>query len=145
MDRRYCYKDLVPLVVLIANECNNTGLFTLFKAATLQGLSSYVFVTYAYSLAFLVLLPIIFFYRRSRVVPPLSFSIISKIALLGVIGCSSQILGYVGISYSSPTLSSAISNLIPAFTFILAVICRFFSLSSVILFTNFYFLFFNLV
>ncbi|WJX65436.1 hypothetical protein P8452_50099 [Trifolium repens] len=29
-----------------------------------------------------------------------------------------------GISYSSPTLSSAIGNLIPAFTFMLAVICR---------------------
>ena len=42
--------------------------------------------------------------------------------------CSSQILGYAGISYSNPTLSSAISNLIPAFTFILAVICRFLSL-----------------
>ncbi|KAG4958832.1 hypothetical protein AAZX31_13G056800 [Glycine max] len=124
MDRRHCYKDLLPLVVLVANECNNTGLFTLFKAATLQGMSNYVFVTYAYSVALLVLLPVTFFYRRSRVVPPLSFSILSKIALLGVIGSSSQILGYAGIRYSSPTLSSAISNLTPAFTFMLAVICR---------------------
>ncbi|RDX65316.1 WAT1-related protein [Mucuna pruriens] len=120
MDRRYFYKDLVPLVVLVANECNNTGLFTLFKEATLQGMSNYVFVAYAYTVAVLVLLPVTFFYRRSRVVPPLSFSILSKIALLGVIGCSSQILGYAGISYSSPTLSSAISNLTPAFTFMLA-------------------------
>ncbi|KAG5129549.1 hypothetical protein GLYMA_13G071300v4 [Glycine max] len=102
MDRRHCYKDLLPLVVLVANECNNTGLFTLFKAATLQGMSNYVFVTYAYSVALLVLLPVTFFYRRS----------------------SSQILGYAGIRYSSPTLSSAISNLTPAFTFMLAVICR---------------------
>ncbi|XP_061369727.1 WAT1-related protein At3g28050-like isoform X1 [Gastrolobium bilobum] len=124
MDRRSCSKDLLPFVVLVANECSNTGLFTLFKAATLQGMSNFVFVTYAYALATIVLLPVSFFYRRSRVVPPLSFSILSKIALLGVIGCSSQILGYVGISYSSPTLSSAISNLIPAFTFMLAIICR---------------------
>ena len=64
MDRRHCYKDLLPLVVLVANECNNTGLFTLFKAATLQGMSNYVFVTYAYSVALLVLLPVTFFYRR---------------------------------------------------------------------------------
>ncbi|XP_061369728.1 WAT1-related protein At4g15540-like isoform X2 [Gastrolobium bilobum] len=125
MDRRSCSKDLLPFVVLVANECSNTGLFTLFKAATLQGMSNFVFVTYAYALATIVLLPVSFFYRRSRVVPPLSFSILSKIALLGVIGCSSQILGYVGISYSSPTLSSAISNLIPAFTFMLAIICRY--------------------
>ncbi|XP_027359016.1 WAT1-related protein At4g15540-like [Abrus precatorius] len=124
MNRRYCYKDLLPFVVLIANECNNTGLFTLFKAASLEGMSNFVFVTYAYTVATVVLLPITFFYRRSRAVPPLSFSILSKIALLGLIGCSSQILGYAGISYSSPTLSSAISNLTPAFTFMLAVICR---------------------
>ncbi|XP_057758938.1 WAT1-related protein At5g40240-like [Arachis stenosperma] len=124
MDRRGCYKELVPFVVLVANECSNTGLFTLFKAASNGGMSNYVFVPYAYSVSTIVLCPITFFYRRSRVVPPLSFSIISKIALLGVIGCSSQMLGYAGISYSNPTLSSAISNLIPAFTFILAIICR---------------------
>lgn len=39
--------------------------------------------------------------------------------------CTSQIMGYTGIIYSSPTLASAISNLVPAFTFILAVIFRF--------------------
>ncbi|PNX56835.1 auxin-induced protein 5ng4-like, partial [Trifolium pratense] len=62
---------------------------------------------------------------RSRVVPPLSFSIIWKSVLLGAIGCASQILGYIGINYSSPTLASAIANLVPAFTFMLAVTFRF--------------------
>nr|XP_016470812.1 PREDICTED: WAT1-related protein At3g28050-like isoform X2 [Nicotiana tabacum] len=33
-------------------------------------------------------------------------------------------MGYTGINYSSPTLASAISNLVPAFTFVLAVIFR---------------------
>ncbi|KAK7266169.1 hypothetical protein RIF29_18811 [Crotalaria pallida] len=124
MDRRFCYKELLPFVVILANECNNTGLITLFKAATMKGMSDHVFVAYAYAVGTIVLLPISFFYRRSRVVPPITFSILYKIAILGVIGCSSQILGYAGIKYSSPTLSSAISNLVPAFTFILAVICR---------------------
>ncbi|CAJ2665473.1 unnamed protein product [Trifolium pratense] len=123
MDRRYCYKDLLPFVVLVGNECMITGVNTLFKAATLQGMSKYVFVTYSYTFATIFFFPVYFFYR-SRVVSQLSFSILSKIALLGVIGGSAQILGYTGISYSSPTLSSAIGNLIPAFTFILAAICR---------------------
>ncbi|KAK6928303.1 EamA domain [Dillenia turbinata] len=35
-----------------------------------------------------------------------------------------QVLGYKGISYSSPTLASAMSNLIPTFTFIFAVVFR---------------------
>ena len=36
-----------------------------------------------------------------------------------------QVCGYKGIEYSSATLASAISNLTPAFTFVLALIFRF--------------------
>jgi hypothetical protein len=38
--------------------------------------------------------------------------------------CSGQILEYAGIQYSSPTLCTAMLNLIPAFTFMLAIIFR---------------------
>ncbi|KAH9773452.1 WAT1-related protein [Citrus sinensis] len=37
---------------------------------------------------------------------------------------SSQFFGYAGIYYSSPTLSTALLNLVPGFTFILAIIFR---------------------
>lgn len=40
-----------------------------------------------------------------------------------------QITVFTGIDYSSPTLASAIGNLSPAFTFLLAVIFRSLSLS----------------
>jgi len=40
-----------------------------------------------------------------------------------------QLCGYKGLNYTSPTLASALSNLIPAFTFILAIIFRCISLS----------------
>ncbi|RXH69796.1 hypothetical protein DVH24_007052 [Malus domestica] len=56
--------------------------------------------------------------------PPLTFSIISWFFLIGLIGFMAQFLGYAGIKYSSPTLSTAMLNLIPAFTFVLAVIFR---------------------
>lgn len=109
---------------MVTMECANVGLNTLFKAATLQGMSYHVFVSYAYAVAALILLPSPFFSRRSRVLPPMNFSIASKILLLGIIGCTSQVMGYTGINYASPTLASAISNLVPAFTFILALIFR---------------------
>ncbi|KAM7277975.1 hypothetical protein ACFE04_005109 [Oxalis oulophora] len=117
-----CYSDVLPFTTLITMECINVGLNTLFKAATLQGMSYHVFIVYAYGIAALVLFPAPFFSHRLRVLPPLTFRILCKIGLLGVIGSSSQIMGYTGISYSSPTLASAISNLTPAFTFILAII-----------------------
>ncbi|ESW23103.1 hypothetical protein PHAVU_004G018600 [Phaseolus vulgaris] len=118
------YRNFLPILVLLGIECNDMALLTLFKVASLQGMNSHVFVAYAYAVATTVLLPVTFFHRRSRGVPPISFSILSKIVLLGVIGSSSQILGYAGISYSSPALASSIGILVPAFTFILAVLCR---------------------
>ncbi|WJX65431.1 hypothetical protein P8452_50094 [Trifolium repens] len=118
------YMDFLPVVVIIGFEFIDMGLLTLFKAATLQGMNNHVFIAYAYVVGTSVLLPVTLFTRRSRVVPPLNFSIIWKSVLLGAIGCASQILGYIGINYSSPTLASAIANLVPAFTFILAVTFR---------------------
>ncbi|KAJ8567003.1 hypothetical protein K7X08_019211 [Anisodus acutangulus] len=118
------YKEVLPFTAMVAMECINVGLNTLYKAATNKGMSHHVFVVYSYGLAALLLLPSPFFSTRSRLLPPLNCSILAKIFLLGVIGCTSQIMGYTGINYSSPTLASAISNLVPAFTFVLAVIFR---------------------
>ncbi|XP_039170804.1 WAT1-related protein At4g15540-like isoform X4 [Eucalyptus grandis] len=56
--------------------------------------------------------------------PPLTFCVLRKIFLLALVGSASQICGYAGIDYSSPVLGTAMMNLIPAFTFILAVISR---------------------
>lgn len=84
---RYCYKDVLPFTALVAMECSNVGLNTLFKFATNHGMSRHVFVVYAYAVAALVLLPAMFLCRsRSRVLPQLNFSIMIKTFLLGVIG-----------------------------------------------------------
>ncbi|KAK7823793.1 wat1-related protein [Quercus suber] len=98
----YRYMDVLPLSAMVAVECSNVGIYTLFKAATLKGLSYYVFVFYSFVIATLVLLPLVFIFPRFV----------------------AQLCGYIGIEYSSPTPASAVSNLTPAFTFILAVIFR---------------------
>ncbi|KAB2045386.1 hypothetical protein ES319_D01G157800v1 [Gossypium barbadense] len=38
--------------------------------------------------------------------------------------CIGQLCGYAGIEYSSPAMATAMLNLVPAFTFILAIVCR---------------------
>ncbi|KAE8717141.1 WAT1-related protein [Hibiscus syriacus] len=97
----------------------------LFKASTSSAMMSYyVFITYSYAIATLVLLPLpLIFYSRA-VVSPLKLHLFSRICLLGLIGFLAQACSYKGIEYSSPTLASAVGNLSPAFTFILAVIFR---------------------
>ncbi|KAG9140707.1 hypothetical protein Leryth_006889 [Lithospermum erythrorhizon] len=117
-------RDVLHVPVMIVMEAFNVGLKTLFKAATQQGMNSNVFVVYAYGVAALVLLPSPFFSYRSTVLPKMNFSIMIKIFFLGLIGCASQLIGYTGISFSSPILASAMSNLVPAFTFILALFFR---------------------
>ncbi|XP_052195213.1 WAT1-related protein At3g28050-like [Diospyros lotus] len=125
MDRgKYWYREVLPVTAMVTMECMNVGLNTLFKAATVRGMSHHVFVVYSYAVAALLLLPSPFFSSRSRTLPPVTLSVACKILLLGLIGSTSQVMGYTGINYSSPTLASAISNLVPAFTFILALMFR---------------------
>ncbi|KAK7339426.1 hypothetical protein VNO77_20091 [Canavalia gladiata] len=125
MAGRYCYKEVIPFSAMVAIEFTNVGVSVLFKAATEKGLSYYAFITYSFALSTLFLLfPLPFVFRWSRGLPPLKISLIVRIFLLGVIGLVAQLCGYKGLAYTSPTLSSALGNLIPAFTFILAILFR---------------------
>ncbi|KAF8096697.1 hypothetical protein N665_0303s0022 [Sinapis alba] len=117
-------REAMFLTAMLASETGIVGLNTLFKAATSKGLNSYSFLGYSYLLASLLLLPSHLFSNRSTSLPPLSFSILCKIGLLGLIGSTYVITSYIGVKYSNPTLASAISNITPALTFILAVIFR---------------------
>ncbi|KAJ4960125.1 hypothetical protein NE237_020035 [Protea cynaroides] len=115
--------DVVPFALMVMVECGEVGITTLSKAAMMKGMSHFVFVVYYNAIGTLILLPSFLFRRNKR--PPLTFSILRRFFLLGLIGiCLRQICAFSGISLSSPTLASALGNLIPAFTFVLAVIFR---------------------
>ncbi|KAL6997202.1 hypothetical protein U1Q18_007324 [Sarracenia purpurea var. burkii] len=114
----------VPFAAMVMVECFDVGLITLSKAAMSNGMSHFVFVVYSNALASLILLPSSFILHRSKR-PPLTFSLLCKFFLLSLIGITvMQNCVFTGINLSSPTLGSAMSNLIPAFTFLLAVFFR---------------------
>ncbi|KAL1833064.1 hypothetical protein ACET3Z_002715 [Daucus carota] len=118
-------KNGVPFIVMIIVESGEVGMITLGKAAMDNGMSNLVYVVYYNSLGTLLLFPffIFRFFRSDR--PPLTLNLIFRFFLLGLIGiCFLQIFAYAGIGYSSPTLATAMGNLIPGFTFLLAVIFR---------------------
>ncbi|XP_010468810.1 PREDICTED: WAT1-related protein At4g15540-like [Camelina sativa] len=140
---KYFKRDVVPFAAMVAVECTTVGSSTLFKAATLRGFSFYVFVLYSYVGATLVLLLLSLIFGRyfgllDQLLLPCfknmnlhilhmqvkKSSLFFKIFLLALLGLTSRVAGCKGIEYSSPTLSSAISNLTPAFTFMLAVFFR---------------------
>ncbi|OMP10661.1 Drug/metabolite transporter [Corchorus olitorius] len=122
---------------MIVVELSNVVVNILFKAASSKGLSYNIFIAYGYVLAALVLLPLAFFFNGKTMVPPLKLPFISRLCFLGLIGYSGLVCAFKGVEYASPTLASAISNLTPAFTFILAVLFRLissFSFSFIVLF-----------
>ncbi|KAK3035831.1 hypothetical protein RJ639_034647 [Escallonia herrerae] len=115
---------VLPFAAMVMVESLDVGLTTLSKAAMSKGMSHFVFVVYSNALASVILLPSSFIFRRSMG-PPLTISLLCKFFLLSLIGITlMQNCVFTGINLSSPTLGSAMSNLIPAFTFLLAVIFR---------------------
>ncbi|XP_010043810.2 WAT1-related protein At4g15540 isoform X1 [Eucalyptus grandis] len=115
----------LPFVGMIMVVLVQASSMVVAKMAMSDGLNKYTLAFYCNALSSLVLLPCPFIIsRRSGSCPPLTFSVLRKIFLLSLVGSVGQICGYAGIDYSSPVLGTAMMNLIPAFTFILAVISR---------------------
>lgn len=113
-----------PFVAMVMVECLDVGLTTLGKSAMSRGMNHFVFVVYSNAIATLLLIPSSFIITRATK-PPLCFTLVCKFFLLGLLGITiMQNCVFTAIDYSSPTLGSAMSNLTPAITFVLAVILR---------------------
>ncbi|CAM8926786.1 unnamed protein product [Rhodiola kirilowii] len=124
MGMKSYFQKLLPFAAMVVAQCLFTGLKVISKAAMSQGMSHFVYVVYFTGLGFLLILPPhLFLDRKAR--PPITFSLLGKFFILSLTGLTlAQNFMFTGIKYSSPTLSSAISNLDPALTFLLAVIFR---------------------
>ncbi|KAJ4711147.1 WAT1-related protein [Melia azedarach] len=110
--------------VMATLEFLEVGLNTVTKAAMSRGTSHFVLVVYSNLLAIFLLVPSSFLFYRKRTRPQLTRSIVYRIFLLSLVSCCGQMFTYVGIEYSSPTLASAMIDLTPGFTFILAIVSR---------------------
>ncbi|CAA0833696.1 WAT1-related protein [Striga hermonthica] len=93
------------------------------KMAMSKGTSFYILSVYSNGFATLFLLPTAFLFHRSKR-PKMSFPVMWRIFLLASFGCFAEIGSYAGINYSSPTLSTAMLILVPAFTYLLAIFFR---------------------
>ncbi|KAM1712725.1 hypothetical protein ACFX13_023884 [Malus domestica] len=112
----------VPFTAMVIVECAEVGVSTLSKVAMSKGMSKFVFIVYYNALGTLLLLPFFIFQRNRRA--PLTFRLICQFFLLGLIGSAGKILFFAGVKNSSALLASAMANLTPIFTFLLALIFR---------------------
>ncbi|XP_068468127.1 WAT1-related protein At3g28100-like isoform X1 [Phaseolus vulgaris] len=119
---------LLPFVGMMVAMLTQSGSMVVIKVAMIDDINKYVMVVYTFALSTILLLPFALFLHRSER-PPLTFSALCSFFLLaffGILLCRSSgtITAYVGIELSSPTLASALLNLVPAITFVLALIFR---------------------
>ncbi|KAJ8758986.1 hypothetical protein K2173_003224 [Erythroxylum novogranatense] len=110
--------------IMILLEFFEVGMNTVNKVAMNRGLSRFVLVVYSNFLAIILLLSSTFIFYRKRTTPTLTWCVIWRILILGILSCSGQFATYVGIGYSTPTLASAMTDLTPAFTFIFSIVLR---------------------
>ncbi|TMW95887.1 hypothetical protein EJD97_008243 [Solanum chilense] len=117
--------DFLPFLAMVMVECCEMLMITLGKAAMNDGLNNLVYVVYYNALGTLFLLPCLIFHRYRSNMVPITLPILWRFFLLGLLGiCLVQAVAFTGIKYSTPTLAAALGNLMPGFTFLLAIIFR---------------------
>ncbi|CAK9268628.1 unnamed protein product [Sphagnum jensenii] len=97
------------------------GTQILARVALVDGVSQYMFSIYRNLIAFVLIGPLAYYVERANR-PQLTFSLLCKfnlLALTGIVG--SQLLFLAGLSLTSPLFTAVSQNLIPIFTFLLAV------------------------
>lgn len=109
---------------MVGTQVAQVLLMIVSKQAIADGMSSYSFILYSNLLASLILFPLSLIFHRSPNRPPLTFKVLCGFFVVGVFGFLAQIFGYTGVSLSSATLGTTLLNLIPGFTFVLAIFCR---------------------
>ncbi|KAF4369797.1 hypothetical protein F8388_019677 [Cannabis sativa] len=93
------------------------------RAALLQGMSPSVFVVYRQAIATLVIAPLAYFTRKKSGGSSMglrNFSLIFLVSLIGV--AIKENIYFQGLLLSSSSMASAMANLVPAITFLIASI-----------------------
>ncbi|MCD7463836.1 hypothetical protein HAX54_051514 [Datura stramonium] len=112
----------LPALLMTIIQIGYAGMNLLSKLAMNTGMNPFIHVAYRQTFAALIMCPIAYFRERSNR-PTMTRSIFFKIFLCSIFGGSiNQITYIVGLQHCNPTVASALTNLMPAFTFLLAVI-----------------------
>ncbi|URD93627.1 Auxin-induced protein [Musa troglodytarum] len=118
------FQKCKPYVAMISLQFGYAGMNIITKVSLNHGMSHYVLVVYRHAFATLSIAPFALILER-KVRPKMTFSVFMQIFVLGLLGpVIDQNFYYAGLKFTSPTFSCAMSNMLPAMTFVLAVICR---------------------
>ncbi|KAI6701903.1 hypothetical protein NL676_011039 [Syzygium grande] len=108
-------------VAMVLVQLAYGGSNILMKIALEKGLNQLVFIVYRHLIAVLLLGPLAYVLERKQR-PSLSVKVMAKIFVLSSLGTTIHLnVYYAGLAYTSATVASALSNVIPCLTFLVAV------------------------
>ncbi|KAG4393573.1 hypothetical protein GLYMA_03G117000v4 [Glycine max] len=114
-------KSYLPVMAMLFNQSIYAGISLSTRVAFLQGMSPRVFVVYRHAFATIVIAPIAYFSGRNSGSYYLNLKSFSWIFLTSLIGITlNQNLFFEGLYLASSSVASAMANLVPAVTFIIA-------------------------
>ncbi|CAL5407374.1 unnamed protein product [Camellia sinensis] len=114
------YKRAKPYLAMILLQFGYAGLGIIAKFGLNQGMSLYTFAVYRNAVAALVFAPFALLLER-KVRPRMTTSVFLKIMLLGLLEpVIDQNLFYTGMKYTTATFATAMCNIVPAITFLMA-------------------------
>ncbi|KAK1401872.1 ADP-ribosylation factor 2 [Heracleum sosnowskyi] len=116
--------DSLPFLVMVLLQVGYAGMNILSKLAMNSGMNPIIQVAYRQIFASVVIIPFAYFLERNTR-PRMTLPIFFQIFLSSVFGLTlNQITYFVGLKHSTPTVACALTNLLPAVTFVMAVPCR---------------------
>ncbi|KAJ3676533.1 hypothetical protein LUZ60_003945 [Juncus effusus] len=117
-------QNIKPYVAMISLQFGYAGMNIITKVSLNRGMSHYVLVVYRHAFATLSIAPFALILERN-VRPKMTFCVFLQIFVLALLGpVIDQNFYYAGLKYTSPTFSCAMSNMLPAMTFVMAVMFR---------------------
>ncbi|XP_024959105.1 WAT1-related protein At1g09380-like [Cynara cardunculus var. scolymus] len=116
--------DALASLIMVIVQLEFAGMNILSKLAIDSGMNPFVHVAYRQMFASVVALPFAYFAERGKRLP-MTRPIFIQIFFSSIVGMTvNQITYFVGLKNSTPTIACALSNLLPALTFILAVLFK---------------------
>ncbi|XP_023525390.1 WAT1-related protein At4g08300-like [Cucurbita pepo subsp. pepo] len=111
-------------LAMISLQFGYAGMYVITMLCLKKGMNHYVLAVYRHLVATIVISPFAFVLER-KIRPKMTFPILARILLLGFLEpVLDQNLYYVGLKLTSATFTSATVNILPAVTFIMALVFR---------------------
>ncbi|KAJ6850630.1 WAT1-related protein-like [Iris pallida] len=116
-----CLEEWKPVIAMLVVNVVFAVMNTLIKKVIDEGLNQLVLITVRQLVATLFIAPVAYF-RERKARPKMTAKIFVYLFFSAVLGASlTQYLFFVGLQYTSATFSCAFLNMVPVFTFLIAI------------------------